>query len=148
MSEGFVPLCYVDEITPPPREHPNNWILKIGELFYLDTPDDFYTDKETGPDPLFDGRIYGFERLESFGDAVLTIKDDKSYALDKDMPAGAESVYAPCDTDTLSGSIEELIENCSDDLGPGDHSIEYFSWVSEQWRFDAATGVFAKVPVQ
>lgn len=144
MSEGVVPLCYVDEITPPPREHPNDWILKVGEQFYFATPDGFYTDEETGPDPLFDGCIYGFERLESFGEATLTIKDDKSYALDREMPDGAESVYVSYDPDTLSGSIAELIENCADDLGPGDHSIEYFSWHSEQWRFDAAKGVFVE----
>lgn len=144
MTEGYVPEEFCDETTPPPRETPDAWIVEIGGDFYLDASDDPNLDEETERFALVNGQPYRFERLEEFGEATLTIGDDGSYSVDRDMPPGADQLYVPCDPETLSGSIAELVKNCGGDLGPGEHVVSYFTYHEEVWSFDAASKSFLR----
>jgi hypothetical protein len=145
MQEGYVPECLCDEVSPPPRPHPDAWRTQRGERFFIDQSDDHSADEDNDACELKNGQSYEFCRLVQHGSATLTFGADSSWSVDHPMPAAAEMMWIPADHDTLAGSVDELasfLKEAGED--EGEHGLEYFTWENEFWTFDAETKRFVR----
>ena len=139
MGKKWVPSNYVDEVTPPPRETPSDWL--VGGNALADIEDD------EPPHPLADGQIVRFDWVEDLGRSTIIIREDGSY--DAEVPpvipeGGTFHVYDGCDPETLAFDMPSFIESLREE-GPGRYDAVFYSW---SWRgvpFRFHAGKFARV---
>ncbi len=138
-DKGVVPTVFVDEVTPPPRPHPDAWVdfgPDGGFCLRTDDPDD-------GVHRLAHAEIVPFMRLYAWPHATLTFRENGGYTVEPPAPAGAEQVMIVGEPDTMAGDVGELVDflRDNDDALPGDsHLLSFYTWTDESWRFDAETG--------
>jgi hypothetical protein len=143
MTEGYVPTCFADEVTPPPRPGPDDWtVAKDGRFFFDKSGDFFDADDEMDNDELANGDAIPFMRLETFPNATLTVDDDGSWTVDPPAPDGAQQVVIEYEPETLDVSVKDLVANCA--LDAGEYDLRFFTWHNEVWTFDAAAGKFSR----
>lgn len=133
MTEGYIPTFLADEITPPPRSMPDDWIIAKDGRFYIGDDDDSAA--------ITNGEAAEFMRLETFPDSKLTIEDDKTWKVDPPAPK-SDQVMIAYDSDTMDDSIESLVQN--NELDPGTYHLHFYTWHDEVWSFDAAAGKFLR----
>ncbi|MBR0649539.1 hypothetical protein GXW78_07700 [Roseomonas terrae] len=154
-EKTWVPADWVDEITPPPRATPDAWIVLAadGAPMLAGCHDGPLGDRtpEGGEDTtsfgnprlLRDGDVVVFMFTRNWGTAVLTVNQDGTWSVDREMPPEATSVWIPGDHETVDGDVAALVENCSLQHEIGDHEIEYFEWSDgDPFVFDAANRRF------
>jgi len=143
--DGWVPFDYADEVTPPPRPSPSDWIeMKDGRPFLAPIDDN---DGGSTQD-LTENPNVSFCVLTNFGSATLTIDDDGSWHTDRPMPHGAENVMLWADSDTSSPDMESLVESIFEmgDAEPGSYTVTFYTWSSglpfvfHDGRFEAVHG--------
>ena len=150
MADGWIPEPYFDEVVPEPKTTPSDWIgaLDDGAPALLDF------DGEEPERALHDGDRVDFYESRAMGSATLTIGDDGSWSVDREMPAGANlvSCYDLEDSfDTIAAMIESAkesaVEGCGGEFEPGaEYFIRYWYWSARTpFRFDAATRAFVKM---
>lgn len=137
MTRKWVPSEYVDEITPPPRETPSDWIVDGKALAGFDETDP--------PKPLTEGQIVEFSWSADLGSCTITLREDGSYTTDAPVPdapeGGTFNVYDGCDADTLAFDMPSFIEALREE-GPGSYDAAFFSWSTRNHPFTFRNGRF------
>ena len=134
MNEGYIPSNLADEISPPPRETPDAWIVEKDGLFFILALGDGEEDDDDALEPLLTGAAVKFMRLETFPDARLMLEEDGTFTVDPPAPEGAEQVMIWGETDSMDDSVQNLVENFMPD--PGEHELQFYTWHDEVWTFD------------
>lgn len=158
LREGWLPEIYCDEVTPPPRATPDAWLTRRADgTPALASDDPVAAEDEPGDTAasLVDGEAVPFTRLADHGRATLAIRPDGSWSVSAPMPAAAEQVCAldGFQSETLSGSVEEVVEALQELLGDdaaGDYALSYYTYEKAVvFRFDAAAAAFVRAgPLQ
>ncbi|MFD2234787.1 hypothetical protein [Phaeospirillum tilakii] len=123
----WIPTAHVDEISPPPRLAPSDWLVVLpGGGFGLDP-----AEEGEAPDRLEEGAVVKFEWVETIGRAeVRLIEDGDSRRVEADPPmpepppGALMQVWIPGDPDTISDSLDGLEDVL--DLGDVEH-VEFFA---------------------
>ena len=144
----WLPSDYQDEVIPPPRNHPNDWIVRLpGDSYGLAPADE----SEADPRILKDGDIVKFDWTESHGRAEFTVNADRTWLIDRDAPNAPEGGYMMVaiygDTvDTMMPGLDEFAEafisNLSDGELPFSDIVTFYSWSSESLEFVFSNGSF------
>lgn len=141
IKKRWVPERYVDEVTPPARATPTDWVMRRGSSFVLAPAFD-----EAEPRWLRDGEVVEFSWTEAHGTAQLTIADDGTWTCTRDMPeteGGTMLVIFDGDWETMDESIASLVENNSLNGGePGEHDIRFYAWSDKTTKFRFRDGAF------
>ncbi|PPQ34747.1 hypothetical protein SAMN06265338_1403 [Rhodoblastus acidophilus] len=142
---GVVPEIFLDEVTPPPRPTPDDWIIRKAAGAMIDNDPHLCGDDETSEDlGLQHGKVITFSRLYTYPNATLTIPQSGDWRCDPPAPEGAAYVMIEDEPETFSDSVGELVANYID-LTPGDaYTLIFYSWVDEIWSFDAVAGKFTR----
>lgn len=140
----YIPEIYLDEINPEGRDSPNDWVIRRGRGFALDRP--FRDAPERAwnrPLPFADQQVFAFSWVEDHGTGVLVV-NDSGWSCTPPMPAAATTVRLLEGYSTsIGGSIDEMLrEEFGDDWPEGEHPVEFYTWHTRQFRFDAASGRF------
>ncbi|MCW2315279.1 hypothetical protein SAMN06265338_1243 [Rhodoblastus acidophilus] len=143
---GVVPEVYVDEITPPPRPTPDDWIVRKDGGAMIDNDPNLDGDDETSEDlGLKHGLAVTFFRLYTYPDATLTFPREGDWRCDPPAPEGADYVMVEDEPETMSGSVSELVANADINAAPGNaYTLNFYSWVDEIWSYDAEAGKFTR----
>lgn len=150
----WMPAEWQDEIVPPARETPDAWIVSAADGVPMlagcyhgplgEDPDLKPTDDQPWGSPrlLSDGEIVPFCFTRDWGSAELTVRDDGTWSVDREMPSQANCVAVSGEWETVSASIADLVRN-SDMRDPETWTLAYYEWSEESpFVFDAATRRF------
>ncbi|MFA6019772.1 MAG: hypothetical protein WC722_05870 [Rhodospirillales bacterium] len=150
-NRKWLPKDYQDESIPPPREHPNDWIVRLPGDAYGLAPSD---EADGDPRILRDGDIVKFDWTESHGKATFTVHDDSSWSIDCDAPNAPEGGYMIVAIDgdcinTMQDGLESFAKAFIDNLCPSDmpesDTIIFYSWSLEPVDFVFKNGSFQPV---
>ena len=136
----YVPIDYLDEITPEGRDHPDQWIVSLDEGCRL-----AHYEEDVAGRALQNGEVVDFSWLERYGDAILEINPDRTWDVSFEMPQGATLCGIDGDIDTISDSVATSVESYFYGLEVGYHTIQYYDWPSSKWKFNAAKKAFFEV---
>lgn len=128
---GYVPAAFFDEVSPPARPSPDDWITGQGPCHLADEDGDL-------PDaPLRDGEIVEFERLTDYG--FHAVADADTTLVDLGLPDTIDSVWVQGDPDTLSDNLESLATLLE---VPDEYplTVGFAHWETVRFRFIAAPG--------
>lgn len=158
--KGYVPACYLDAVTPIPRETPDAWLVSLKDGSPAICPahlielvaDKYEADGESRPHlwAVEDGEVVSFSQLTEYGDTILEFEPGGEWTIGRDMPAGRDiMVCADGDADTIAHSVEDLADLLADDHDPAHtyrYDISYYHWSGEiPFRFDATNKRFVAV---
>ena len=145
------PEFMADEVMPPGRASPADWIdaepkldgdgsLVIGGENY---------NRSFGP-----GDVINFIWSEPRGMVEVTFKSDGSYLVVGGEPADYTNCWIPCDTDTVSGDLEELAKTMQEYLvgeaAEGTEVVGFAKWSldGEAWHLDRVGDKWHLTPLQ
>ena len=140
-SAKWWPSEMVDEVMPPGREKPEDWLHgPSGLILHVEEGDD---DDAKAPVLLLeDGTIIEFVNCTKYGDAELSLRADGSWRVSSPKLRGAEQSCImngwqyETNADTVEETVKLLIET---DAEPGEYPISYFTWSDTiPLRFDKA----------
>jgi hypothetical protein len=140
VTKDYVPTCFADEVTPPPRATPDDWLVHRDGKYFL-TSGAAYEDEESDV-AVAHGEAVPFSRLEEFPDATLTVAKGGAWTCDPPAPEGAQHVMIDDDPDSMDDSVENLVANFVPD--PGCYVLNFYTWHDEVWSFDAEAGKFVR----
>lgn len=140
-EQKWLPVDWMDEYVPDPQNDPNSFICHDAEHGWFLRPveekdatfgDGYY------PLTLSEGQVVKFSAFINYGDFALTIRDDRSFETDRDIPEKANCFRVDRDTDTLQPSLGELV-SCGGglfgEMEPGTHAIDAYWWSEEEYAF-------------
>lgn len=149
----WLPKDYQDEVIPPPRNSPNDWIVRLpGDAYGLAPADEEYGD----PHVLKDGDIVEFDWTVYHGQASFFVADDadRNWWIDVDEPKVPEGGYMivaehcnAIDTmqDGLSDFAKAFIENLTNADLPCETTIIFYSWSLKSVKFRFQNGQFHSI---
>jgi hypothetical protein len=149
----WTPSAYVDEISPPPRAHPSDWISFLpdgeGGAYALDE-NEGYADQEMPPIMLTEGQVVGFQWIEVFGTSELLIDADGAFRFDPpppDAPPGAHMMaWEPGEPDSVMPSPQEFAEAILEQIGPDTATtVQFYAWSDADVPFAFRGGKFEPV---
>lgn len=124
MSRVWIPSAYVDEITPPGRSTPDDWIAtRLGDVCAIascesDRPADWAVSV---------GQVIGFHCRDDFEDVEIQIeRDGTSRVLNGSIDSRATHFYLACDPDSLASSMEEFVKQYV--ANDPDHDGAHAAW--------------------
>ena len=143
---AYFPEILVDEMMPPDRASPDDWIVALDD----GAPALDLQDMGGGENRLLrDGEIVNFQTRTDFGTATLTLTRE-DHTVSEPMPVEAEMCCAlnGRQTDTLSSDVSELASQLRDaGEEEGEFTISYYTFSgSLPYRFDADARKFVAVP--
>lgn len=111
MTKEWLPAVRADEGGPRGRPSPNHWIdILPGDAYALADED---RRPEDDPTILKDGDVVEFCWGADLGAVELTLHSDGSWTLKSDLPEPEEGIlrmWVPFDYETISSSIEEMVQ--------------------------------------
>ena len=144
----WLPADLMDEMIPPPRNSPDDWVgsLDDGAPAIIAGVDDGGTAEKICL--LRDGDTVKFCSMTAHGSAILTLKTERQWSVDRAMPPEAEQVCAinGWQIESLALSVEECAEALFDyDAAPGDYELSYYTWSDGiPFTFNAAARTFKR----
>jgi hypothetical protein len=148
-SREWLPAAYQDEVIPPPRATPNDWIVRLpGDGLPALAP----IEEGMEPKAIAEGQIVQFDWMVDMDRIELTI-DGAVHRVDDDPPPAPEGGYL-CfvvvgDPDTLSLSIFDLVqllrEYGADD---GTYDVHCYAWSTNSVPFRFTGGRFEEVQAE
>lgn len=149
MSREWVPECYVDEVSPPPRASASDWVMKLPGDAYALAPFDVGEDEPHRV--LHDGDVVRFHWTEHFGTATLLIGEGGSWSVDCEPPEPVTHVCAIGDAETLAygagrGALEEFVRQwIENDAEPAAIAVAYYTWSETPTSFEFRGGAFRQI---
>jgi hypothetical protein len=156
----WMPAEYQDEVVPPARATPSDWIVKLNDgapALAGGDPD------ETPGRALKDGDVVEFDWVEDYGNHQLTFKeaeDDTGYCgltweIDGDIPtasAGGHMAVAEVDDwESVMSSLDEFAEALIDNNPPtpGDRIVvKFYAWSGYRTPLVFRTGAFVAETIE
>lgn len=147
-TREWMPTRYQDEIVPPARATPSDWVVSLpGDAYALAKGDELDTESE--PTILKDGDVEMFDWTEKYGTADVTIEADGTWHLDGDEPTASEGasmcVAIAGDWDTLNFSVGALVEAEIEngfDAAESPVTLVFYSWSDQPVRHVFRAGAF------
>ncbi|WP_337996190.1 hypothetical protein [Oleispirillum naphthae] len=141
MVKKWVPTDYIDEVTPPGRATPDDWIVEGAGLGGFDETDP--------PMPLNEGEIVLFDWVVDLGRATVLIEEDGTYdctvPIPVPPPGGTFHVFIPFDPDTMALDMDTFVAATFAADGPGGYDVSFYSWSAESLPFEFRDGRFIQV---
>lgn len=109
------PCAWADEVMPPGRAEPNDFLIDAEGHYFLGYPLDAKDvqehEKRTFSRSLHVNDIVPFVCSEGLGQIDVTFNPDGSFVVKGDVPERATHFSIPGDVDTLASSVREFVEN-------------------------------------
>lgn len=142
---AWFPFEYVDEGMPPDRSSPSAWLAHLAD----GAPALAAAEDGGAPRALKNHEIVPFMSRDDVAEARLTLRADKSWAIDRTMPAEADTccILEGWQVDTVSGTLEDTVAALIDaDADPGEYVVAYAAWSEPlPFRYDATAHAFIPV---
>lgn len=117
----YLPANWLDEVTPKYQADPAAfaWRRKDGSWHLIPSVDEIYEPEEYDhySTPITAGDTIDFVTIEQHGEAVLTVRDDGTFATSSPIPADANRVWIYHDPETGCRDLEELVRES--EMAPG-----------------------------
>lgn len=143
----YLPSAWLDECIPEPQANPDSFICRDGEKWFLRPPEEDAEDAENYVLRLRPGAVVLFKEHRHFGDFTLAIDSDGKWTTDAPIPAEATHFRLEWNTDTIAGSVDELILAC--ELPEGQATIDAYWWsdyeVPLRFVVEGDTARFARI---
>lgn len=149
ISQKWLPAAWVDEWVPAPQQDPSAFIRgTVGELWMI-APEG-QDDNETYRILVSPGDLVEFDLCRVWSDIEVTIGANLKIERHAAIPEDATLFWYDRDADTISDSLDNLIETLAADyeLEPGTVEVEPYDWsISAQFRLivDASGARFEKI---
>ncbi len=145
---GWVPSDYADEISPPPRDAPNDWIIARSNA-YAETPHALMAGSNEGEGQpagrhLAAGQIVSFLAFFDLGKTDILVAPDGTWSSADTLPIdpSATMFCEEGDGETLAFSLDEIARNHADTIRlsePEMVTVELWHW-SDDVPFVLAIG--------
>lgn len=136
ISEKWLPAAWMDEWVPAPQQDPSAFIRgSVGELWLI-APEG-QDDNETYRTMVSPGDLVEFDLCRVWPEIEVTIGADHKIVRHDPIPKGATLFWYDRDPDTISDSLDTLIETLAGEyeLEPGTIEVEPYDWsISAQFR--------------
>lgn len=144
LERRWLPAQYQDEVIPPPRATPDDWIISLpGDMRALARNVMVGDDGDGAPGvTLRDGDIVEFDWTVALGRATLTVAADRTWTVDRalpDCPGACSFAKLEYDRDSMSDNVADLVEWCD---CPGECELIYYAWSENSARFEFRGGRF------
>lgn len=131
---GYVPEAFSDEISPPPRIHPDSWLAWVSGAWCLHADG-------MAEVAVPDGTVEPFLRFSDFG--VLSVRITEAGVVPDDLPhvpAGATHFHVVAEPDVSGGSLLEVLEELVSwgALDAGEIDVAAYTWTTTHWRVGLA----------
>ncbi|GLR55163.1 hypothetical protein KYK30_31925 [Shinella yambaruensis] len=144
----YCPTAWLDEVNPL-GDTPEAFARTDGETWRLVDPDEDFNAAVYFNEPLEPGQIVNFARLTTYGDFVLTIREDGTHYADLPEFDGhpgfrLENWEYEDVVDELSelirvGNREDIFSDGDNPLPPGSYTVECWAWQDTiPFRFEPA----------
>ena len=147
-AQTWLPYDLMDEMIPPPRNSPDDWIGALDDGAPAIIAGVGHGGTAQKICILRDGEIVKFCSMTPHGSAILTLKSERQWSVDRPMPQEAEQVCAinGWQIESLAHSVEECAETLFDyEAEPGDYELSYHTWSDGiPFIFDAANRTFTR----
>ena len=153
VTRTWLPMEWMDEVCPQTLPSPDGFLSRLDDGAWQIVPREV-ADGEDGWQScitrLAPGQVVRFMWVEHYGFRTLTVRDDGTWSIDgSGFPDGTAHFWIPCDPDTLSESIDELVRgnDWRGPLEPGDHMIAGYTWsepIAFEFVVDGATAGFVE----
>lgn len=131
ITERWIPVDFMDEFSPEPRERPEDWLRSLDDGAPCLRCQDQFAGDEPLIHPLKDGEAVEFSKFTDYGTATLLLAADGSFTVSRDMPASAEQccIMLGWQSETLSESVAETVRMLIEARGePDDYLISYYTF--------------------
>lgn len=137
-ARKWVPSFYVDELPPPARSHPEDWITREEGRHILSAG------RHAGYPmiPIAEGDIVRFRSLIEWGVFNITTYSNGGWSSDRPIPTEANGFVEPGEPESYAASMDEFVENWIDayavtegEVGP----VDVYTW-SEDVYFQLIIG--------
>lgn len=142
----WIPAAYQDEVIPPPRNHPSDWIKRLpGDAYALAPIDD---DEGGEPHILRDGETISFSWTTDYGDAEFTLGAGDEWSVDREPHPDTTHVMVIFEPDTLGygkgrSALEAFAKQMIEMHMPAEtYSIRYYAWCEDDVPFTFRAGAF------
>lgn len=141
----WLPSIYQDEIVPPARATPADWIIRLDDGAYALAAG--FPDHDSNPTRLTDGQEVEFDWTEKHGTAEFTLHEDGTWSMTRPMPTtigGAMLVAFEGDWDSMADSMA-LFAECAIDNHACDreeaNTVVFYAWSDTPHRFIFRGGI-------
>lgn len=150
----WMPHEYQDEVVPPARHSPSDWIIRLSDGAYALATGDQFGDAEEPGRPVKEGDIVLFDWTENYGNRNLTFSrsdDGWTWALHGDEPTASPGydmmVAESGNWESMMPSLDEFASEYTDYIEADGETITvvFYSWSRQPTPFLFRDGSFHKV---
>lgn len=135
----WLPSEYQDEVIPEVQKSPDQFLQNHPDHGWIMLPPDEEADEESFYfKKLEPGQIIRFDATESYGFYTLTVREDRSYSVDGEIPSKANCFVVDHDIYTLQDTLGSLVEGdgcLTDPLEPGEYTLTAYWWSERPTHF-------------
>ncbi len=138
-GRSWIPAAYLDEIVPPGRPDPSDWIgPEDGAGAFVLYPA-FKHDASAIVVKATPGDVVGFYWCDDHGEVLVRIERSGAFKADGAIPPEATHFWAGGDPDTLASTMEEFAEQMSmtfdADEGGASVEVRMATWAEKPVQF-------------